>query len=422
MIHFRRSRSVLFTVLILFCCGVPSLTAGQAAGRYTLADCLDHALRNDEALLIQNERRAQAGERVRQADAGRLPVIDFRFSRLFRDTSGTSAAGDGTDSRLALFQPLYEGSRRANVSRLARSAFDREEYQLSVVTRLLKADVAQAFFNVARVESDIKNITDTLALLRERRNELATRVRLGKSRDSELLMVESQIAGLQAQQEKLKGDHTGAWISLSRLTGMDPAASTVVFDTDSVPILSGDGKMTEAAGRRSDVRTAEQDLAAQNIRIALARGAYLPTLGLDGSWYLSRSGSLSGSDWELLFALNFPLYNGGGTKALVEEQRAAEREYRLRLARVRRDAETELDRISADLAASIAQIAPYRNAWEQADKSAGLQRRDYRLGLMTNLDVLQSMTAVLEAKKALDRAILQSQLNKTLWDIAIEIE
>ncbi len=420
MLSFQFNRNALLAAFILACGAAPAVAEERSTARYTLNDCLDLALRANEALQIQDERLAEAAQRVRQADADRLPVVDFRYNRFFRDTSGVSTAGDGTDSRLVVTQPLFDGFRRADTSRFARSALRREEFQRAVAARSLKGDVARAFFSVAQVESDIRNNEETLALLRERRSELAARVRLGKSRDSELLMVESQIAGIQAQQEKFKGDHAGSWTGLAWLTGINAAPSSVIYDTDAVPSLPSRSDISAEAGQRSDVRAAEEDLAAQNIRTALARGARLPTLGLDGSWYLARSGSLNGSDWELLFALNFPLYNGGGTKARVEEQSASEREYRLRLLQARRSAETELRRLSSDLAASIAQAEPYRDAWALADKSSELQRKDYRLGLVTNLDVLQSMTAVLDAKKNLDRSILQAQLNKALLDIATE--
>jgi len=46
--------------------------------------------------------------------------------------------------------------------------------------------------------------------MEERRAELNDRVALGKSRDSEVLMIESQIAALIAQEEKAKGDRAGA--------------------------------------------------------------------------------------------------------------------------------------------------------------------------------------------------------------------
>ena len=47
-----------------------------------------------------------------------------------------------------------------------------------------------------------------------------------------------------------------------------------------------------------------------------------------------------------------------------------------------------------------------------------MQLKDYRYGLVNNLDVLQSMSIMLDARRSLDKALVQAKINKTLLDIA----
>ena len=50
-------------------------------------------------------------------------------------------------------------------------------------------------------------------------------------------------------------------------------------------------------------------------------------------------------------------------------------------------------------------------ATDATQKNYEAQRRDYRLGLVTNLDALQALTAFQENQRALDRARYAAKLN-----------
>ena len=57
------------------------------------------------------------------------------------------------------------------------------------------------------------------------------------------------------------------------------------------------------------------------------------------------------------------------------------------------------------------QLEALEKATESARKNYEAQRRDYRLGLVTNLDVLQAMTAFQHNQQALDRARYTTKLD-----------
>ena len=57
------------------------------------------------------------------------------------------------------------------------------------------------------------------------------------------------------------------------------------------------------------------------------------------------------------------------------------------------------------------QLAALEMATDAARKNYEAQQRDYRLGLVTNLDVLQALTVFQENQRALDRARNTAKLN-----------
>jgi outer membrane protein TolC len=62
------------------------------------------------------------------------------------------------------------------------------------------------------------------------------------------------------------------------------------------------------------------------------------------------------------------------------------------------------------------------DAYKKAKKSYELQVKEYRYGLVTNLDVLQALTFMQDVKQNWDRALIQSQLDYINLTAAAEKE
>src|SRR5690606_30111772 len=74
---------------------------------------------------------------------------------------------------------------------------------------------------------------------------------------------------------------------------------------------------------------------------SIAKGGHYPSLDFVGNYYLSRTGVLESSDWDVGFALSIPLYEGGSVSSSVREaaqgKRIAELQYSENLRAAERD-------------------------------------------------------------------------------------
>ena len=59
----------------------------------------------------------------------------------------------------------------------------------------------------------------------------------------------------------------------------------------------------------------------------------------------------------------------------------------------------------------MTQSVMLEDAFKKAEESYRLQTKEYRLGLVNNLEVLESMNAMEEAKRNFDRAVLKTKLD-----------
>lgn len=384
----------------------------------TFQQCLDLAQKKSSDIKIQEQKMAQASERLNQADGDKLPNIKYSYIKTFRDTAGGAFSGDFDDAKLTLNQPLFYGFRKEESAGFAKSEIEKERLQFKIIYLDLKNNVIQAFYSLVKIDKDIMNIETIIKLLETRYKEINARVRLGKSRESELLMIESQVATLRAQEEKAYGDRAKAVEFLSFLTGIEASSLTIIDDSAQIENIEPVEKFINTVSSRPDIEAARQDILSQVYKVRIAKGAKLPVLDFDGSWYHLRSGSLSSSKWDAILSLDIPLFQGGVLNAKLNEENARLKEYEERLNDINQKAQTQVRTLYQSAASSIKQAAAYKNAYEKAEKSYQIQLRDYKFGLVNNLDVLQSMSTMLDVKRNFDKAVVQVKIDKGLLEAA----
>ena len=375
----------------------------------TLDDYFAHALTRSEVVATQSELIHQAEERYRQAKATLRPTIDGVASYARQDPI---PAGESTTSnfpnrqsqaKFTANQPLFRGFREFASMRQTQALVGAQNQDyLNARTQLFR-DVVQNFYTVLSIEQDLRNIQEQINLNLDREKEINGRVRIGRSRISEVLSVQSTISTLRALVHQLEGQLSVAREAFAFLSGLDPA--TPLRDTEVLP--AGLKPLDEYLARlalRPDVKAGQQQLTAAQENMTVAKGARLPSVDLNANRYLNRTGSLQDSEWDVQIALTVPIYAGGLLQSKVREAVSQRTQAELSLSQIRRQAEEEIRSVYQSVISDQSQLNALETSTEAARKNYEAQRHDYRLGLVTNLDVLQSLTAFQENKRALDRA------------------
>ena len=398
-----------------FAAAVAAIIVGYPAQAevLTLDDYFAAALERSEVVATQSELIRQAEERYAQAKAAVLPKIDGVGSYTRQDSGARDTTQYPTRSSLARVtatQPLFRGFREFAAIRQSRALIgaQTEDYQNARVQ--LFRDVVQNFYEVLALEQDLENLAEQIDQNLERRKELDARVRIGRSRVGEVLTVQSTISTLRARVEQLRAELATARDVFAFLSGL-PAAMPL-RDTEPMPMEPAPlAEYIERLDARPDVRAAQQRFRAAQENVAVARGARLPSLDLNANRYLERDGSLEDVAWDVQLALTMPLYAGGGLQSQVREALSQSTQAELEANRVRRLADQEIRSFHQIAVLDRNQLAALERATDAARRNYAAQRRDYRLGLVTNLDVLQALTTFQENQQALDRARYTAKAN-----------
>ncbi|MBL0059906.1 MAG: TolC family protein [Elusimicrobia bacterium] len=89
--------------------------------------------------------------------------------------------------------------------------------------------------------------------------------------------------------------------------------------------------------------------------------------------------------------LDVPLFQGGTVKARVADARSGLQQAQLSLDYLERQIQSDVKKAYEAWTASLEESQSLEEAYQASKKSYDAQRREYRLGLVTNLDVLNAM-------------------------------
>ena len=402
---------------LLFLVIAQSLAAGEPLPAGTSLDlkrCYDLAVQQSEPLKRQREDIVRSQSQARAALGGAFPHVSWKWSDLRQDGSGLDSGNVGglleknqIESKFSLQQPLFTGLKEFSAYAGFKKQEARDEWRLRQAELQLYDEVSRAYYDVVALESALANNATSVKLSQDRLDELKSFYRLGKSREGEIFSAESQLAALKAIQVRLKGQIRVARETLSFLTGQEMGVAALTQETVVAP--EPVTLYLNQSARRPDLEAQRQEVLAQTLRVRYEKGSYWPMANLSGNYYTQRPAFYDPIQWDVMLNLDVPLFQGGTVKARVKDARSGLQQAQLDLEYLERQIQSDVKKAYEAWTASLDESQSLGEAYQAAKKSYDAQRREYRLGLVTNLDVLNAMNLMQTAKRAWDDAGVESQ-------------
>lgn len=376
----------------------------------TLQECYRLALEQSETIAIQHELISEAEGRFQQSLSGILPKVSFDVNPSWKD-DGDDIERDRTD-KFVFSQPLFSGFKEFAAMAASRAQGRQRKLEIERARQILFKDVSDAFYYYLSYIEDMQALEKTRKTLNLRLNDLEERRKLGRSRPSEVASAQARLSRLEANIESVDSELSTARQLLGFLTG-HPIES--LFDELIVEDLSeNESHYTAKAADRADVKAAHEAAQSAKHLVTAARAGHFPTVDLDGNYYTRRTGS-SDSDWDVLLSISVPLFSGGQTAGLIKEKKAINRQAELTSQRTQRLAVNDIQNAYIRLRSSYRRTAALEKALAAAQTNYDLQAEDYGRSLVNNLDVLQALEDLQDARR--DSARSNNGLKRAYWDL-----
>jgi outer membrane protein len=395
------NRRQLLTILLLLT-SIPPLTQAEEPSVLTLDDAYCLALQRSETIAISAESIKEAEGRFLQALSGALPRASFQLSEKRQDGTGASAftLKEVPERKFVFSQPLFSGFKEFAAMAGSRAERRQRRREQARAQQLLRADVANAYYLLIEQREKLATLETIRIALQERLEELAQRERLGRARPSERVSAEAHLRRTIADTETVQSQETVARQLLEFLIGR-PITEDVRDLEEELPEVGDEAAYLEKAASRPDVLAAQDAWQVARKEVSVARADLWPDVDLESTYYTERVGAAAAVDWDVMVTVDVPLFQGGQTIGAIRETSAKARQAKLTYERTQREAIRESRDTYAQFRAAVARAHALEQALASVEENYRLQREDYRLNLVSNLDVLRALQELEEARQDL---------------------
>jgi outer membrane protein len=406
------------TALILFVALLSSSFgfAQASAGQITLNQCYNLAVKQSESIAISDEFINQAEAQYGQVKGAALPEIFFGYDSTWQDRPPATGATPGaffitpqTNTRFGARKSLFSGYRELAAIKSGSTFVDQRKDEKNRALQMLLNDVASAFYGTLQAEADLAITKKNHQLLLERLKETQQRVRVGRNRGADAAALEAQAATLEAQTLEAQRLAETQRDLLSFLTGQKINGELQPLEISKAATRSINDYISRI-NNRPDVQAQEKAIDVATASVRLERSKHFPNVDLSANYYLDRTGFREEVDWDAAIFLEIPIWSWGATQKSVNVAKTIENQQRLMARETKRRAEMDIQNAYREVTSAREQRKIYEKASLAAQKEHTMTVRDYKSGLVSTFDVLNTMTRLYETERDLNLAVLRSRL------------
>jgi outer membrane protein TolC len=291
---------------------------------------------------------------------------------------------------------LRAGRRSAGAAEKAALARVEAEAQRLVL------DVTEAYLDALQARQEIALLAEQRRLNEERLRVARVRLAAGVGVPLEVSQPESDLA--QAVQREIEAQARLRQVSatLNALLGQPAASAVTLTDLSPGPSPGRGGVPAATAGsalQRPDLRALRADLERAKAGVDSARASRRPLVGLSGN-LVERAPEtlLGGFAWSLGASLVQSLFDGGRSRARVEQARAERLRAGASLAEAVRQADAQVEQASAAQEAAEKRLAAEDRRVAAATDALSVARKRHDVGMAAALEVTEAETVLTRAR------------------------
>jgi len=171
--------------------------------------------------------------------------------------------------------------------------------------------------------------------------------------------------------------------------------------------------------RRLEVVISKENVDIANFNLNGALGGHLPSIYLDGSYRFYSHGDDPNDKYNMAITASLPIFQGGITSEKVSQAESVKRQADLTLAQTMREVEKDIVSSYDTWDGFVKQTNAYKKALESAERNYDMTMNDYRLSLVTIIDVISVLTELQQARNDYKTAMFSLELSRIKLGVAI---
>ncbi len=411
---------ILSFALLLLAAGLPLKT--QACETLNLDEALRLAIGNNKTIKQSQQDKDAAWARVVQARGGFLPDVSAAGVYTFTHQvplipipagsfgpnfppSALSARIDTTFEYNAGFNgtwTLFAGGMLYHNYAAAKKMYESAEEQEQAEKQEVVYQVKKAYYNLLLASESVDVLKHSIDLASEHYRVTKDRYSAGEASELDMLNASVSLSNLQPQFIGAQNNVKIAGLALKNILGVEFTSDVCANPDVVLPDFSKDLGYYEDRAKENNyqLKIINKQLSALNDYKKLSIGRFSPTLALAGNYnWLSNEFTGTWQDiYQAELVLSIPLFNGGTDIGRFKE--ASSNYYKVVFLKSETMDNIKISTEAAYSNATVAknEITAAQEALNTAGKAESIAQEQYRIGLATNLDVLNANLGLKEAQ------------------------
>lgn len=407
----------------------------------TLQYAMQIGLDNSKMLKVSELNAVAAQEKYREVNSNRWASLTFqgRYTRLssvppFILTLPISIPGlgnsftisqnvyDAYNLQATLQQPVFTGFQLENASKAAEKTAAATAYDAKADKSNLKVQIATAYWDVYQALQARQFMQENLDRTNSHYKQAQDMLNQGMLTQSDVLSAKVQVSNSELLLLDAENNLRLAAVTLNNVLGVPLNTQYVISSTPQAgdTTLPDIGKLLQdALNNRSELHSLKLKAQAADAAVGAAWGAYLPQIAVVGDYYYQRPNQrimptldAFKTTWDASVVVSLNIWNWGQTESKVDEARAQREQVELL-------EEQTADAVYLDVTQSFLnfkqakdKITVAETAVKDAEESYRISDQKFKVGLVTNTDLMDAEVALLQAKLNYSQALTGLEISR----------
>lgn len=414
------------------CCAMP-MVAQQTADSLSFRQVMDRVMDSHPSVKEAQEVLNGASAKIELAQSAYLPTVDASasYTRL-GPTSKVSFPGFGTfhlnpndnyTAGINVNQTIYDFGKTSKSVEVEKKKKMLSELSIDQVKQSLSLLVTNNYYSLVYLQSAIEIKKEELANLQSHLSVIEKKSDTGSATKYEILTTQVKISTIESQKYDLEAALRTQLTVLNMLLGLPETTPHKVVTAWQLELVSMDElSVSNAIEQRQEMKLAKERTELEHLNYAAIKAANGPVINAFGNagfknGYTPDMDKMIGN-FVVGVGVKVPLFDAKRTKnnLLISKSNFVNSQYETEI--TRRKIVNEVVEAQSGIEASQKKVRQFEMQLNRSLQAYELAKVSFKSGVITNLDLLDSSTAVSESRLQLLKSKLDHQVNVLKLKIA----
>jgi outer membrane protein len=281
---------------------IPFTVAAQTTQKITLNEAINKGLQQSRILKIDHSKIDAALARYNTAKDAHLPdakisasytyLSDLDYKTLtFGPMTFPLYENNNYVGHASVNEPVFTGFREKYAEESARLLVEASKLDVEKDKDDVTLNIINSYFTLYKAQATKKQIDNNISQIGQRLKEVQDAMEHGTAIQNDVLRVQLQLSNTQLAQIEAVNAINTINFNLNVLLGL-PTDTKIELDSASMfsvkNLKTGDDYIKDALMQRQEIKANAVRTQVAETSVKMAKGAYLPTLGIGGDFYYAR--------------------------------------------------------------------------------------------------------------------------------------